>query len=66
MRVTPKLKHRYPDLDEYNEYQEPPRMALMHVAFCKMAVNMLRNDPQTKQQDLIKAWEDIYFALWSA
>jgi hypothetical protein len=66
MRVTHKIKHHYPDLDEHNEYQQPPPMALMHVAFCKMAVDMLRNDPQTKQQDLIKVWGNIHCALWSA
>ena len=41
-------------------------MRSMHVAFCKMAVDMLRNDPGTRQQDLVKAWDDTHYSIWNA
>ena len=41
-------------------------MTSMHVVFCKMAVDMLRNAPWTRQQDLVKAWDDTHLSIWSA
>ena len=43
-------------------------MTSMHVAFCQMAVDMMRNDPLNGlvQKDLIKAWDDTHYSIWNA
>ena len=43
-------------------------MTSMHVAFCQMAVDMMRNDPlsRLRQQDLVKAWDDTHYSIWNA